>query len=229
MRPSTRQRNAYVSAVLNAVCALSAAPAWPPRCSRSSAPGARPFQRRGHLAGMSGCTRSSRVDVVISSAGYCASAEMFWYGENGSMNAQSSGLSGSPYSATHDARPATGGSASCPAAARCTPARRTTPGTGRQHDAHQQTAVAAALGAQLRHGGDARSTRSRATRRNPRRPGGRYRASPGCASPAVLAAAADVGQHVGAAAGATAGPAPRRSPVFGTPRIRRSRRAGRTR
>ncbi len=28
---------------------------------------------------------------------------MFWYGENGSMNAQSSGLSGSPYSATHDA------------------------------------------------------------------------------------------------------------------------------
>ena len=28
---------------------------------------------------------------------------MFWYGEKSAMNAQSSGLSGSPYSATHDA------------------------------------------------------------------------------------------------------------------------------
>ncbi len=35
--------------------------------------------------------------------GYAAVALVFWYGEYSEMNAQSSALSGSPYSAIHDA------------------------------------------------------------------------------------------------------------------------------
>jgi len=43
------------------------------------------------------------VEVVTSTGGRDASSRRFWYGEYAAMNAQSSGLSGSPYSAIQDA------------------------------------------------------------------------------------------------------------------------------
>jgi hypothetical protein len=65
---------------------------WPCSCIRATI-----------LRAWPGWTRSSRVEVVNSVRGYFASLLTFWYGEYFCRNAQSSGLSGSPYSPIHEA------------------------------------------------------------------------------------------------------------------------------
>ncbi len=99
-----------------------------------------------------------------------------------------SGLSGSPYSAIRKRRPAAGGTASCQQRHVADSAPNS--GTG-QHDAHQQPPLLPC--AELLSGGDAAGRKSVATAKSWAL--SRPRASPPCASQAVLAAAADVGQR----------------------------------
>ncbi len=120
---SIRHRNAKLSADLNAICALSAAPACPPRCFRNTRQGG------PQPAGRVFCGRPGAR--IVAGRG----RHEYWRGISVRRNVLVWRIFRDRTSVIRDyriavfghprRRPAAGGTASCPAAARRRPARRT--------------------------------------------------------------------------------------------------------